>query len=75
MRTAGRPMTATRSMSGMAFSNVLGGSSTMLTTSAYVSEMATGRTTVPSKSINTTNCIEKQNVPQRFRTRTSSMRL
>ena len=50
--------------------------------------MATGRTTVPTRSMNcdvsiirrqprrtTTNCIEKQKVPQRLGTRTSSNRL
>src|SRR6267142_421910 len=40
-----------------------------------VKDMAAGRTRVPASSIPTTNCIEKQNVPQRSRTRTSSARL
>jgi len=37
--------------------------------------MAIGKTTVPRRSMKTTNCIEKQKVPQRLRTRTNSMRL
>lgn len=34
-----------------------------------------GSTTVPSRSMNTTNCILKQKVPQRFLTSTNSIRL
>lgn len=40
-----------------------------------VNAIAAGRTKVPIKSIKTTNCMEKQKVPQRSLTRTSSMRL
>ena len=40
-----------------------------------VNEMAAGRTSVPASSMPTTNCIEKQNVPHRSRTRSSSARL
>ena len=75
INTAGKPRTATSIINGIASSNVFGGENAMLTISMYVSEIAMGRTTVPSRSMNTTNCMLKQNVPQRFRTRTSSMRL
>lgn len=40
-----------------------------------VNAMAAGKTSVPTSSIKTTNCIEKQNVPQRSRTSTSSAKL
>ena len=59
----------------MASSKLCGGERIMPTMSMYVREMAIGRTTVPRRSMKTTNCMLKQNVPHRFRTRTSSMRL
>ena len=37
--------------------------------------MAAGRTSVPTSSMKTTNCMLKQNVPHRSRTSTSSIRL
>lgn len=40
-----------------------------------VNVIAAGSTIVPTSSIKITNCIEQQNVPQRFGTRTSSRRL
>lgn len=45
------------------------------TTTNTVKAMAAGSTIVPTRSMNTTNRIEKQNVPQRSRTWISSNRL
>jgi hypothetical protein len=75
IKTAGKPRTAARSMSGIASWKEVGGVMIELTIKAPVKQMATGKTTVPTRSIKTTNCIEKQNVPQRFRTRTNSIKL
>lgn len=72
---AGRPNTAPSSIRGIASSKVLGGLIAIPTARAYVRVIAIGRTTVPIRSMKTTNCMLKQKVPQRFRTRTSSIRL
>jgi hypothetical protein len=75
MSTDGRPSTAMSSTSGIASEKLCGGLKAVLMMRMYVSTIAIGSTTVPRRSMKTTNCIEKQNVPHRFRTSTSSIRL
>ena len=64
MRTAGRPRTPPSNTIGIASGNVFGGDRATVAMRRYVRAIATGRTTVPRRSINTTNCMLKQKVPQ-----------
>jgi hypothetical protein len=72
IRTAGRPKMAASKSKGITGTGV---TKKDITIRYNVKEMAAGRTTVPTSSIKTTNCIEKQNVPQRSRISTSSSKL
>lgn len=60
---------------GIASAKSFGGDRIAFTIRTMVREIAAGNTTVPMRSVSTTNCILKQNVPQRLRTRTNSIRL
>jgi len=75
MRKPGNPRTSPSISNGMASAKSLGGDMIALTMRTTVREIAAGNTTVPMRSVSTTNCILKQNVPHKLRTRTSSMRL
>ena len=75
MRNPGRPRTTANMRSGMVSAKFFGGDMITFTMSTPVSVIAAGNTTVPMRSINTTNYILKQKVPHRFRTLTSSIEL
>lgn len=75
IRKAGENSTRISRTKGVADEKLVIGVWARETISTIVKTMATGKVKVPTRSIMTTNCIEKQKVPHRLRTRTSSNKL
>jgi hypothetical protein len=69
----GRPRTMARRMRGIVVSGPPGMADEMIKYS--MKEIVAGKMRVPANSILTTNCIKKQNVPQRSWTSNNSVKL